>query len=62
MLNAATFARVTHVLAAADIAGGAVYDALIALAAIDNDAVLATRDARARSTYEAVGAATVVVA
>lgn len=60
-LGVATFTRVAQLLAAADIAGGAVYDALVALAAIENHAVLATRDARARSTYEAVGAATVVV-
>ena len=36
-------------------AGGAVYDGLVALAARENDAVLVTRDARARATYEAVG-------
>ncbi len=61
-LGVKTFARVAHVLAAADIAGGAVYDALVALAAIEHHAVLATRDGRAKSTYEAVGATTVVVA
>jgi predicted nucleic acid-binding protein len=43
------------------IAGGAVYDGLIALAAREHGAVLATRDARARSTYEALGAVTEVV-
>ncbi|MBI5161337.1 MAG: type II toxin-antitoxin system VapC family toxin [Micrococcales bacterium] len=37
------------------ITGGAVYDGLVALAAREQAAVLATRDARARSTYEAVG-------
>ncbi len=36
-------------------AGGATYDGLVALAARDNHAVLATRDARAWSTYSAVG-------
>lgn len=37
------------------IAGGAVYDGLVALAAKEHGADLATRDARARATYEAVG-------
>jgi toxin FitB len=43
------------------IAGGAVYDALVALAAKEHGAVLATRDARARGTYEAVGVEVIVV-
>jgi predicted nucleic acid-binding protein len=42
------------------IAGGAVYDALVGLAAADHDADLATLDARARPTYEAVGARVVI--
>ena len=37
------------------IAGGAVYDAVVALAAAEHGATLATRDARARVTYEAIG-------
>ena len=37
------------------IAGGATYDGLVALAARERGAVLFTRDARARSTYEALG-------
>lgn len=48
-------------LASRGVWGGAVYDALVALAAVEHDADLATRDARARSTYEAVGARVVVV-
>jgi predicted nucleic acid-binding protein len=44
------------------IAGGATYDGLVALAARENGVVLATRDARARSTYEALGVVTEVVA
>jgi predicted nucleic acid-binding protein len=36
------------------VAGGAVYDGLVALAARANGATLATRDARARATYEAL--------
>ena len=47
--------RLPDVLAALGIAGGAVYDALVALAAADHGADLATRDARAKLTYEAVG-------
>jgi hypothetical protein len=37
-----------------------VYDALTALAAREHDATLATRDGRAKVTYELVGAAVVV--
>ena len=42
-------------------AGGAVYDAMAALAAVQNDCVLATRDGRAMATYEAMGAHVEVV-
>lgn len=48
------------VLARLGIAGGAVFDALVALAAVAHGAELATRDARARITYEAVGVRVVV--
>jgi predicted nucleic acid-binding protein len=44
-----------EVLASFGIAGGAVYDAIVGLAAAKNGCVLATRDARAKITYEAVG-------
>lgn len=44
------------------IAGGATYDGLVALAAREHGAVLVTRDARARSTYEALGVPTQVLA
>lgn len=44
------------------IAGGATYDGLVALAAREHGAVLVTRDARARSTYEAFGVSTQVLA
>ena len=36
------------------------YDALVALAAVDHGARLATRDGRARPTYERVGAEVVL--
>ncbi len=48
--------RLPDVLARLGITGGAVYDALVALAAVEHDAELVTRDARARATYETVGA------
>lgn len=44
------------------IAGGATYDALVALAAREHGVALATRDARARSTYDAFGIVTEVLA
>ncbi len=50
-----TFERLSEALAEIDVVGGAVYDALVALAALDHDAVLATRDERARTTYDQVG-------
>ena len=44
------------------IAGGATYDGLVAVAARERGAVLFTRDARARWTYEALGVRTEMVA
>ena len=41
-------------------AGGAVYDAIVALAAVAHDADLATRDIRAKATYETGGARVVI--
>lgn len=61
-LRAETARRLPELLARHGIAGGAVYDALVALAAADHGAVLATRDARARDTYHRIGARVVVVA
>jgi hypothetical protein len=52
--------RLPDVLSRLGIAGGAVYDALVALAAVEHDADLATRDARARATYELLGARVLV--
>jgi predicted nucleic acid-binding protein len=56
VLKAATARRLPRLLARLDIAGGAVYDAVIGLAAVEHGLTLATRDERARSTYELVGA------
>jgi predicted nucleic acid-binding protein len=52
--------RLPDVLSRLGIAGGAVYDALVALAAAEHGADLATRDARAKATYETVGARVVL--
>ncbi len=60
LLGPRTARRLTEVLGRMDIAGGAVYDALVALAAVEHHADLATRDARARGTYEKAGVAVVV--
>jgi len=51
----ATLRRLPSHLSQVGASGGAVYDALVALAALDNKCVLATRDFRARDTYERVG-------
>ena len=61
-MRAKTFRRLAPLLSEREIAGGAVFDALVGLAAVDNDLVLASRDARARRTYEAVGATVEFVA
>ncbi|MEQ3551986.1 type II toxin-antitoxin system VapC family toxin [Pseudonocardia nematodicida] len=61
ILPDAVAADLPTILARAGIAGGAVYDALVGLCAAAHDVVLATRDARARGTYDAVGARSVVV-
>ena len=50
-----TLARAVDLFATASIAGGAAYDAWVALAALDNRALLASRDARAEITYRRLG-------
>lgn len=59
-LGPETAGRLPQTLSRLGVAGGAVYDALVALAAVEHDATLATRDARAKPTYEAVGARVLV--
>lgn len=61
IMGADNAARLPALLGGLGIAGGAVYDALVGLAAAEHDILLATRDARARGTYELVGAAVLVV-
>jgi hypothetical protein len=60
VLGAKLSGRIPDVLSQLGIAGGAVYDALVALAAVEHDADLATRDLRAKATYKAVGARVIV--
>ncbi len=55
VLDEATAQTVPQMLAARGIAGGAVYDALVALAAAQHEMPLATRDSRARDTYRVLG-------
>lgn len=62
LLRARTSRGLPAILSQLGIAGGAVYDALVGLAAVENGAALATRDNRARATYEIVGADVVVAA
>lgn len=61
-LKPETARNLPSVLAGLDIAGGAAYDALVALAAVEHDVLLATRDARAKDTYDKLGVRTMVAA
>lgn len=60
LLSLEASARIPDILSRRGIAGGAVYDALVALAAVEHGADLATRGLRAKPTYEAVGAHAVI--
>ena len=62
VLSGSSTRKLPDTLSRLGIAGGAVYDALVALAAKEHGAALATRDARARGTYDAVGVEVIVVA
>jgi predicted nucleic acid-binding protein len=61
MLSTSRARKLPDTLSRLGLAGGAVYDALVALAAREHGAALATRDARARGTYDAVGVTVIVV-
>ena len=61
VLSSSRSRKLPDTLSRLGIAGGAVYDALVALAAKEHRATLATRDARARGTYDAVGVKVIVV-
>jgi predicted nucleic acid-binding protein len=60
LLGSDVAGRIPEVLSRLGIAGGAVYDALVALAALEHGADLATRDARAKATYDRVGVAVII--
>ncbi len=60
LLGSEVAGRLPAALSRLGIAGGAVYDALVALAALDHGADLATRDARAKATYDMVGVRVIV--
>jgi len=55
ILGKAAASRIPETLGRLGIAGGAVYDALVALTAAEHGVTLATRDGRAKATYETVG-------
>jgi predicted nucleic acid-binding protein len=54
-LDASAHARAFGRLAAAGVSGGATYDGLIALTALEHDLQLISRDARAARAYRALG-------
>lgn len=54
-VDRATLDDLPSILAASDIAGGAVYDALVGLATLGSGTRLITRDRRAAATYSALG-------
>ena len=56
LLDESTASRIPDRLSSLRIVGGAVYDALVGLAAVRHGVKLATRDRRALPTYAAVGA------
>jgi predicted nucleic acid-binding protein len=60
-LGAARAARMMALLAELSISGGAVYDALVAAAAVEHQRPLASRDRRALSTYASLGAEVVLL-
>lgn len=55
-LDASNHAGAPSRLAAAGVSGGATYDGLIALTALEHDLELLSRDSRAARTYGALGA------
>jgi predicted nucleic acid-binding protein len=54
-LDGSAYAKAPALLAAAGVSGGATYDGLIALAALEHDLELLTRDERAERTYRVLG-------
>ena len=62
VLRAESTKMLVETLSGLGIAGGAVYDGLVAMAALEHGATLATRDLRAKPTYELVGASVLLAA
>ena len=60
-LDASASAQALSHLVQAGVSGGSVYDGLVGLAASENGLTLATRDARAASTYRVLGVNFVVI-
>ena len=54
-LSASSFAKALGKLAKAGVGGGATYDGLIALTALEHDLELLSRDTRAARTYRTLG-------
>lgn len=61
-LGSKTQRRLVDTFAERGIVGGAVYDGLVGLVALEHGVPLATRDLRARDTYERLGVSVLVVA
>ncbi len=61
VLGIAAARNIPNTLSRLGISGGAAYDALVGLAAKEHGAILATRDLRARPTYEACGVVVMLV-
>lgn len=61
LMAAPKAAKLPGTLAKLGVAGGAVYDAMVALVAAEHGVRLATRDARAVATYELVGVSVLTV-
>lgn len=59
--KASTLRKLHRIFAEVGISEGAVYDGLVALAALDNGATLVTRDIRASATYDALGVTTEII-
>jgi len=57
VLAAESYGQVLDLAAAEGITGGAVYDAIVAATAVEAGATLLTRDRRAVTTYQQLGAA-----
>jgi len=60
-LSVGAASTLPRTLATRGVYGGATWDGLVGLAALESDATLVTRDARALATYDALGVTTEVL-